>query len=154
MLGWTSACRSTATREIVLAAAQCLSAGAGTCALSTHGRVHGWIVGLVVGFLTGAAEAQQLAFPRFRGAGDDPRTAIAQPETTSQASGGYVSSVEPYLGPLGDPLGIRPVLKAQGVEYSLTYIADVLGNPVGGIRQGAIAEDRLNLRLNLDLQKI
>src|ERR1700712_4888408 len=65
-----------------------------------------------------------------------------------------LSSVEPYLGPLGDPLGIRPVLTAQGIEYSLTYIADVLGNPVGGIRQGAIAEDRLNLRLNLDLQKI
>jgi porin len=98
--------------------------------------------------------AQQLALPRFRGAGDDPRTSVAQPETTSQASGGYVSSVEPYLGRLGDPLGIRPVLKAQGIEYSLTYIADVLGNPVGGLRQGAIVEDRLNLRLNLDLQKL
>ena len=95
-----------------------------------------------------------MALPRFRGAGDDPRTSIAQPETTSQASGGYVSSIEPYLGPLGDPLGIRPSLKAQGIEYSLTYIVDVLGNPIGGIRQGAIVEDRLNLRLNLDLQKL
>ncbi|GJE44821.1 carbohydrate porin [Methylobacterium soli] len=102
----------------------------------------------------GSAQAQQLAFPRSRGAGDDPRTAIAQPETTSQASGGYVSSVEPYLGPLGDPLGLRPVLKERGIEYSLTYIADVHGNPVGGIRQGAAVEDRLNLRLNLDLQRI
>ncbi|WP_375465195.1 carbohydrate porin [uncultured Methylobacterium sp.] len=88
------------------------------------------------------------------GAGADPRTSVAQPETTSQASGGYVRSVEPYLGPLGDPLGIRPVLKQRGVEYSLTYIADVLGNPSGGMRQGAIVEDRLNLRLNLDLNRI
>jgi porin len=88
-------------------------------------------IALALCLLSAPAQAQQLAQPRFRGAGDDPRTAIAQPETTSQASGGYVSSVEPYLGPLADPLGIRPVLKAQGIEYSLTYIADVLGNPVG-----------------------
>jgi porin len=115
------------------------------------GRQRVW---LALCLLSAPAQAQQLALPRFQGAGNDPRTAIAQPETTSQASGGYVRSVEPYLGPLADPLGIRPVLKAQGIEYSLTYIADVLGNPVGGIRQGAIAEDRLNLRLNLDLQKI
>lgn len=101
-----------------------------------------------------SAQAQQLALPRFRGAGGDPRISIAQPETTSQASGGYVSSVEPYLGPLGDPLGIRPVLKEQGIEYSLTYIADVRGNPFGGIRQGAAVEDRLNLRLNLELDKL
>jgi porin len=109
---------------------------------------------LILCLLVTSAQAQQLALPRFRGAGGDPRTSIAQPETTSQASGGYASSVEPYLGPLGDPLGLRPVLKEQGIEYSLTYIADVRGNPFGGIRQGAAVEDRLNLRLNLDLQKL
>jgi porin len=90
-----------------------------------------------------------------RGAGQDVRTSVAQPETTSQASGGYVSSVEPYLPePLRDPLGVRPYLKDRGVEYSLTYIVDVLGNPVGGYRRGAVVEDRLNLRLNLDLDRI
>ena len=92
--------------------------------------------------------------PKNEGAGDDPRTSVSQPETTSQASGGYVRSVEPYLGPFGDPLGIRPVLKERGIEYSLTYIVDALGNPIGGIRQGAIVEDRLNLRLNLNLQTL
>lgn len=101
-----------------------------------------------------AAQAPATIPAVHEGAGADPRTAVAQPETTSQASGGYVRSVEPYLGPLGDPLGLRPVLKARGVTYSLTYIADVLGNPVGGMRQGAIVEDRLNLRLNLDLNRI
>lgn len=113
---------------------------------------HGFALGLCL--VGGSAQAQQLDLSRFRGAGDDPRTAIAQPETTSQASGGYVSSVEPYLGPLGDPFGIRPGLKARGVEYSLTYVADFLGNPTGGVRRGAIVEDRLNLRLNLNLERL
>ncbi|KNY23735.1 carbohydrate porin [Methylobacterium sp. ARG-1] len=100
------------------------------------------------------AAAQQHVRTVYEGAGADPRISVSQPESTSQASGGYVRSIEPSLGSLGDPLGIRPVLKARGIEYSLTYIADVLGNPTGGIRQGAIVEDRLNLRLNLDLDRL
>ncbi|WP_337230565.1 hypothetical protein, partial [Proteus terrae] len=78
--------------------------------------------------------------PVFEGAGGDPRVSVAQPESTSQASGGYVRSIEPSLGSFGDPLGLRPLLKRQGIEYSLTYITDLLGNPFGGIRQGAIVE--------------
>jgi len=108
--------------------------------------VSGWV------FL-GQAQAQSL-IPVLEGAGGDVRTSVTQPETTSQASGGYVRSVEPYLGPLADPFGLRAFLKPRGVEYSLTYIADVLGNPVGGVRRGAIVEDRLNLRLNLNLQTL
>jgi len=100
------------------------------------------------------AAAQQRVRTVYEGAGADPRISVAQPESTSQASGGYVRSIEPSLGPLGDPLGIRPGLKARGIEYSLTYVADLLGNPTGGIRQGAIVEDRLNLRLNLDLDRL
>ncbi|PXW65966.1 carbohydrate porin [Methylobacterium sp. B4] len=100
------------------------------------------------------AGAEPTGRPVFEGAGGDPRISVSQPESTSQASGGYVRSIEPSLGPLGDPFGLRPVLKAQGIEYSLTYIAETLGNAVGGIRRGAIVEDRLNLRLNLDLQRL
>ncbi|MCJ2059866.1 carbohydrate porin [Methylobacterium sp. J-048] len=100
------------------------------------------------------AAAQQKARTVFEGAGADPRISVSQPESTSQASGGYVRSIEPSLGPLGDPFGLRPELKVRGIEYSLTYIADVLGNPTGGLRQGAIVEDRLNLRLNLDLDRL
>jgi porin len=92
--------------------------------------------------------------PVYEGAGGDPRISVSQPETTSQASGGYSRSIEPSLGPFGDPLGLRPVLKERGIEYSLTYIADILGNPVGGVRRGAVVEDRLNLRLNLDLERL
>ncbi|MDP4004047.1 carbohydrate porin [Methylobacterium sp. NEAU K] len=111
-------------------------------------------IGLGLTLAAAPAAAQQQVRTILEGAGADPRIAVAQPETTSQASGGYVRSVEPYLGPLGDPLGIRPMLKARGITYSLTYIADILGNPSGGIRQGAVVEDRLNLRLNLDLDTL
>ncbi|GJD51803.1 Porin B [Methylobacterium crusticola] len=112
------------------------------------------LVLVVLGVLGTPAPAQQARVPVLEGAGGDIRTAVAQPETTSQASGGYVRSVEPSLGPLADPFGLRAALKPRGVEYSLTYIADVLGNPVGGLRRTAIVEDRLNLRLNLDLATI
>lgn len=61
------------------------------------------------------AAAQQHAKTVFEGAGADPRISVSQPESTSQASGGYVRSIEPSLGPLGDPFGIRPVLKARGI---------------------------------------
>ena len=109
---------------------------------------------LTVSLMCASAQAQQLLPNGLGGAGNHVRTSVAQPESTSQASGGYVRSVEPSLGPLADPLGLRAFLKPQGVEYSLTYIVDILGNPTGGIRRGAVVEDRLNLRLNLDLEKI
>ncbi|MBY0397430.1 MAG: carbohydrate porin, partial [Thermoleophilia bacterium] len=109
---------------------------------------------IALGLSVVPATAQQRVPSAFEGAGADPRISVSQPETTSQASGGYVRSVEPYLGPLGDPLALRPALKARGIEYSLTYLVDVLGNPIGGLRQGAIVEDRLNLRLNLDLDRL
>ena len=90
---------------------------------------HSLAFGLMLWLLDSSAQAQQLALTRFRGAGGDPRTSIAQPETTSQASGGYVSSVEPYLGPFGDPLGIRPVLKEQGIDLELLNWRSVVAPP-------------------------
>ncbi|GEP01922.1 carbohydrate porin [Methylobacterium haplocladii] len=105
----------------------------------------------LVGATTARAEQSR---PVYEGAGGDPRISISQPESTSQASGGYTRSIEPSLGPLGDPLGLRPELKARGIEYSLTYIADLLGNPSGGVRRGTAVSDRLNLRLNLDLERL
>ncbi|MET0427793.1 MAG: carbohydrate porin [Microvirga sp.] len=111
------------------------------------------IPALILLALAGPARAED-SKPVFEGAGGDPRISVSQPESTSQASGGYARSIAPALGPLGDPFGLRTVLKERGVEYSLTYVVDGLGNPVGGVRRGAIAEDRLNLRLNLDLERL
>ena len=122
-----------------------------TRALASRRRTARCASALLATAVATPALAQQLLPRAVEGAGGDVRTSVAQPETTSQASGGYVRSIEPSLGPLADPFGLRATLKPRGIEYSLTYIADVLGNPVGGIRQGAIVEDRLNLRLNLNL---
>ncbi|MDP4025811.1 carbohydrate porin [Methylobacterium sp. NEAU 140] len=104
--------------------------------------------------LAATAAAAQGSRPVYEGAGNDPRVSVAQPESTSQSSGGYMRSIAPALGPIGDPLGLRPTLKARGIEYGLSYFLDILGNPRGGVRRGAIVEDRLNLRLNLDLERL
>lgn len=61
------------------------------------------------------ALAQPTGRPVYEGAGGDPRISVSQPESTSQASGGYVRSIEPSLGPLGDPFGLRPLLKQRGI---------------------------------------
>jgi porin len=42
----------------------------------------------------------------------------------------------------------------RGVKFSASYIGEALGNPSGGLRQGAIYEGRLNLAIDLDFAKI
>lgn len=52
-------------------------------------------------------------------------------------------------------LGILPQpLKDRGVKFAATYIGEVLGNVSGGLRRGAVYEGRLNLAVDLDLQKL
>ncbi|MGI3903662.1 MAG: carbohydrate porin [Janthinobacterium lividum] len=69
--------------------------------------------------------------------------------TTEQGN----SSIQSSLGPYGDPGGIRASLAQRGVTYSLVFIGETLGNSLGGARQGAIGEGRLDLQVNVDLQK-
>src|SRR5256714_10054967 len=52
-------------------------------------------------------------------------------------------------------LGILPNPFAKyGVKFAATYIGEVLGNVTGGLKQGAIYEGRLNLAVDVDLQKL
>ncbi|HEX3727392.1 MAG TPA: carbohydrate porin [Pirellulales bacterium] len=52
-------------------------------------------------------------------------------------------------------LGLLPQpLKPYGVKFAATYIGEVLGNVSGGLRQGTIYEGRLNLAIDIDLQKL
>jgi porin len=54
-----------------------------------------------------------------------------------------------------DTLGLLPnPFEDKGVKFSASYIADVLGNPTGGLHQGAVYEGRLNLAIDLDLAKL
>ncbi len=41
-----------------------------------------------------------------------------------------------------------------GVKFAATYIGETIGNASGGLKQGAIYEGRLNLAVDLDLQKL
>ena len=52
-------------------------------------------------------------------------------------------------------LGLLPnPLQKYGVKFAATYIGEVLGNASGGVRQGAIYEGRLNLAVDVDLEKL
>jgi porin len=52
-------------------------------------------------------------------------------------------------------LGLLPnPFDKYGVKFAATYIGETLGNPSGGLQQGAIYEGRLNLAVDADLQKL
>src|SRR5262249_38089323 len=50
--------------------------------------------------------------------------------------------------------GLRTRLEDQGITPSLTFVSDLAGNPVGGIRHGFTEADNLGLNVNFDLDKI
>jgi porin len=52
-------------------------------------------------------------------------------------------------------LGLLPnPLQKYGVKFAATYIGETLGNVSGGLKQGTIYEGRLNLAVDVDLQKL
>ena len=52
-------------------------------------------------------------------------------------------------------LGLLPnPFQKDGAKFAATYIGEVLGNPSGGLKQGSVYEGRLNLAVDLDLQKL
>src|SRR4051812_5932329 len=54
-----------------------------------------------------------------------------------------------------DTLGLLPnPFEDEGIKFSASYIADVLGNLTGGLHQGAVYEGRLNLAIDLDLARL
>src|ERR1051325_11209863 len=52
-------------------------------------------------------------------------------------------------------LGLLPnPLERWGIKFAATYIGEVLGNPSGGFKQGSVYEGRLNLAIDVDLEKL
>jgi porin len=52
-------------------------------------------------------------------------------------------------------LGLLPnPFEKYGIKFAATYIGETLGNVSGGLKQGAIYEGRLNLAVDVDLQKL
>jgi porin len=55
---------------------------------------------------------------------------------------------------LGDWWGLRTRLEDLGITPSLTFVSDLAGNPVGGMRRGFTEADNLGLNVDLDLDKL
>jgi hypothetical protein len=45
-------------------------------------------------------------------------------------------------------------LQKYGIKFAATYIGETQGNVSGGLRQGAVYDGRLNLAIDVDLQKL
>ena len=54
----------------------------------------------------------------------------------------------------GSWFGLRDTLGQVGVTPTITYVADVLGNPVGGRRRGAAYAGQLNADVSVDLGRL
>lgn len=110
---------------------------------------------------TGAspAEARRIAsetpfVDNADGAGGDPQTAVAQPETSAKPSANLTTSIQELLGPRGDPGGMRAWLLQRGVSYSFTYIGEGLGVASGGMRRGGVYNGRIDIEADADLEKL
>lgn len=57
-------------------------------------------------------------------------------------------------GILGDIHGIRPFFERYGVTFDASETSEVLGNPTGGRRQGAIYEGLFSFAVGIDLDKL
>jgi porin len=55
---------------------------------------------------------------------------------------------ESTLGLLANPF------ERHGVKFAVTYIGETLGNVSGGLKRGAVYEDRFNFALDIDFEKL
>jgi porin len=100
---------------------------------------------------------------------DSPPSPTAAPTTTDQQPGGVASAAQaptsernfqsgvvvlPVDHLFGDWLGLRTRLEDRGITTTLTFVSDMLGNPVGGMRRGFTECDNLGLNMTFDLEKI
>jgi porin len=95
--------------------------------------MHRWVI-LLSCLLLAPAYAQQ-----------DKKTDDLKP---SDPDTGESTVEEKTLGLLPNPF------EKNGVKFAATYIGEVLGNPTGGAKRGSVYEDRINLAVDADLQKL
>lgn len=93
-------------------------------------------------FLTGAAVTILAGMAAAAHAGD--KAPAGTPE----------GSIATSVPAIANPLGLRPALAARGITYEINDVAEVLGNPSGGMRQGTIFDNRLELVIDADLSKL
>lgn len=77
-----------------------------------------------------------------------PQSAAAEPQ------GNFPVSVGAFLGPFGDPGGVRAALRARGIDLTVVSTSEVLGNPSGGVRNGPIYAGKVEGILSVDLERL
>lgn len=65
----------------------------------------------------------------------------------------YAADEKPAAGTTA-PKSPREILADWGVQFNATYIAEVFGNVSGGMRRGSIYTGRLDLGMDVDLEKV
>ncbi|MCJ2051720.1 carbohydrate porin [Methylobacterium sp. J-070] len=88
------------------------------------------------------------------GAGGDPRTSVAQPDVSGKPSAVATTSIQSALGALGDPTGLRGFLADRGFVFSFNAIADILGDTNGGTRRTATVVGRIDMQMDVDLDRL
>ncbi len=96
---------------------------------------HHWFIAVIL-----VAASASGAFAQEDKKTDDQKP--ADPDT------GESTVEESTLGLLPNPF------QKYGIKFAATYIGETLGNVSGGLKQGAIYEGRLNLAVDVDLQKL
>jgi porin len=88
------------------------------------------------------------------GTGQQPGSAPVSAVPFSQRIFGMDLIVLPVDHLFGDWYGLRTLLEDEGIFPSLTFVSNLAGNPVGGIRRGFTEADNLGLNLIFDLDKL
>lgn len=86
-----------------------------------------------------------LAFGGSAWAQEDKKTDDLKP---ADPDTGESTVEETTLGVLPNPF------ENKGVKFAVTYIGEGLGNPTGGLKRGAVYEDRFNFAVDADLEKL
>lgn len=104
-----------------------------------------------------ASRARALMIDVSRGAGfaafamiafTAPAVADNEDAKPADPDTGESTIAESTLGLLPNPY------ERYGIKFAATYIGETLGNVSGGLKQGAVYEGRLNLAIDLDLDKL
>ncbi|MBH0619460.1 carbohydrate porin, partial [Salmonella enterica] len=97
------------------------------------------------------------ATPAANGADGDEGEGGETPDGESRAPAGTGHGRGKATGEegiLGDVYGARPFFERYGVTFDASETSEVLANPTGGHRQGAIYEGLFSFALGVDLDKL
>lgn len=95
-----------------------------------------------------AANMASMAMAEAADVGASARTAAAETPALATSDQPSISSSIPQPG------AFKTMLLDWGFSLQVNYIGEIFGNPTGGVKQGALYEQRIELGLDADLEKI